>query len=113
MDTASTSSIEHVGEATWTTSLSVAAKFGRIAVCGATSGPNPPAGLHRVFWKQLTILGSSMGTRADFAGLLSLMNERELHPIVDRTFALRDVADAHRRLEGAGQLGKVILSIGD
>lgn len=105
--------VEHVGEATWTTSLSVAARFGRIAVCGATSGPNPPAGLHRVFWKQLTILGSSMGTREDFAGLLALMNERKLRPIVDRTFALQDAADAHRHLESAGQLGKVVLSIGD
>ncbi len=104
--------VEHVGEATWTTSLSAAARFGRIAVCGATSGPNPPAGLHRVFWKQLSILGSSMGTREDFAGLLALINERELRPIVDRTFLLADAANAHRHLESASQLGKVVLSIG-
>jgi zinc-binding alcohol dehydrogenase/oxidoreductase len=104
--------VEHVGEATWTTSLSVAARNGRIAVCGATSGPNPPAGLHRVFWKQLSILGSSMGTREDFAALLDLINTRQLHPIVDRTFALPDAADAHRHLESASQLGKVVLSIG-
>ncbi|HEY8315849.1 MAG TPA: zinc-binding dehydrogenase, partial [Gaiellaceae bacterium] len=60
--------IDHVGEATWRTSLDVAAREGRIAVCGATSGPNPPAALHRVWWKQLTILGSTMGTKADFEG---------------------------------------------
>ena len=46
--------VEHVGEATWKTSLAVAAPRGRIAVCGATSGPNPPAGLHRIWWKQLS-----------------------------------------------------------
>src|SRR3954468_10279985 len=51
--------IDHVGEATWRTSLDVAAREGRIAVCGATSGPNPPAALHRVWWKQLSILGST------------------------------------------------------
>ena len=56
--------IDHVGEATWRTSLDVAAREGRIAVCGATSGPNPPAALHRVWWKQLTILGSTMGTKS-------------------------------------------------
>src|SRR5207248_423447 len=50
--------VDHVGEATWRTSLDVAAREGRIVVCGATSGPNPPAALHRVWWKQLTILGS-------------------------------------------------------
>ena len=60
--------IEHVGEATWKTSLQAAATEGRIVVCGATSGPNPPAQLHRIWWKQLSILGSTMGTRADFAG---------------------------------------------
>ena len=56
--------VEHVGEATWRTSLDVAAREGRIAVCGATTGPNPPAALHRIWWKQLTILGSTMGTKS-------------------------------------------------
>src|SRR5581483_11527873 len=57
--------VETVGEATWKRSLDAARPGGRIAVCGATTGPNPPAALHRVWWKQLTILGSTMGTRAD------------------------------------------------
>ncbi|HEY2543484.1 MAG TPA: zinc-binding dehydrogenase, partial [Gaiellaceae bacterium] len=65
--------VDHVGEATWRTSLDVAAREGRIAVCGATSGPNPPAALHRVWWKQLTILGSTMGTKADFEGAYELI----------------------------------------
>jgi NADPH:quinone reductase-like Zn-dependent oxidoreductase len=103
--------VEHVGEATWKTSLSVAAQHGRIAVCGATSGPNPPAGLNRIWWKHLSILGSTMATREDFAGLLALMERTELRPIVDRTFPLADAADAHRYLESAAQFGKVMLSI--
>jgi NADPH:quinone reductase-like Zn-dependent oxidoreductase len=103
--------VEHVGEATWKTSLAVAAEGGRIAVCGATSGPNPPAALHRVWWKQLSILGSTMATRADFAALLELIEAKKLAPLVDRAFPLAEAAEAHRYLESAQQLGKVMLSI--
>ena len=103
--------VEHVGEATWKTSLSVAAHEGRITVCGATSGPNPPAGLNRIWWKHLSVLGSTMATRADFAALLELMEEKRIRPIVDRVFPLADAADAHRHMEDAKQFGKILLSI--
>jgi len=103
--------VEHVGEATWKTSLSVAAQGGRVAVCGATSGPNPPAGLNRIWWKHLSILGSTMATRADFAGLLELMGRAEVRPIVDRVFPLAEAAEAHRYLEEQRQFGKVMLRI--
>jgi NADPH:quinone reductase-like Zn-dependent oxidoreductase len=105
--------VEHVGEATWKTSLSAAAMHGRIAVCGATSGANPPAGLSRIWWKHLSILGSTMATRDDFAGLLALMQRTHLRPLVDRVFPLQDAAEAHRHLEAGAQLGKVMLSIPD
>jgi NADPH:quinone reductase-like Zn-dependent oxidoreductase len=103
--------IEHVGEATWRTSLDVAAREGRIAVCGATSGPNPPAALHRIWWKQLTILGSTMGTRADFAGAYALVSEGRARPVVDEVFPLDEIRAAHARLEAGEQLGKVVLAI--
>jgi NADPH:quinone reductase-like Zn-dependent oxidoreductase len=103
--------VEHVGEATWRTSLSVAAQAGRIAVCGATSGPNPPAGLNRIWWKHLSVLGSTMATRSDFAALLELMERAGVRPIVDRTFPLAEAADAHRYLEERRQFGKVVLRI--
>jgi NADPH:quinone reductase-like Zn-dependent oxidoreductase len=103
--------IEHVGEATWKTSLAVAAQHGRIAVCGATSGPNPPAGLSRIWWKHLSILGSTMATREDFHGLLGLIGRERLRPLVDRVFPLAEAADAHRYLESGQQLGKVMLAI--
>jgi NADPH:quinone reductase-like Zn-dependent oxidoreductase len=103
--------VEHVGEATWKTSLQVAAPGARIAVCGATSGPNPPANLHRIWWKQLTILGSTMGTRADFEGAYELVAEGRATPVVDRVFGLSEAADAHRYLEEGRQLGKVVLRI--
>lgn len=103
--------VEHVGEATWKTSLQAAAKGGRVVVCGATSGPNPPANLHRIFWKQLSILGSTMGTREDFAAVYDLVASGRAKPVVDRVFPLEQVAAAHEYLESAQQLGKIVLRI--
>ncbi len=103
--------IEHVGEATWKTSLQVAAPGGRVAVCGATSGPNPPANLHRIWWKQLTVLGSTMGTQADFQAVYELVASGRAEPIVDRSFPLAEAAAAHEHLEAGRQLGKVVLTI--
>ncbi len=101
--------VEHVGEATWRTSLDVAAQGGRIVVCGATTGPNPPAGLHRIWWKQLSILGSTMGTKADFEGAYELVAEGRAQPVVDSVFPLAEARAAHERLEAGEQLGKVVL----
>jgi zinc-binding alcohol dehydrogenase/oxidoreductase len=103
--------IDHVGEATWRTSLDVAAREGRIAVCGATSGPNPPAALHRVWWKQLTILGSTMGTKADFEGAYDLVATGRARPVVDEIVPLAEIRAAHERLEAGEQLGKIVLAI--
>lgn len=105
--------VEHVGEATWKTSLQAAATEGRIVVCGATSGPNPPAQLHRIWWKQLSILGSTMGTRADFAGVYDLVARGNAKPIVDQVFPLKEAAAAHEHLESGKQFGKVVLKISD
>ncbi|HJS70954.1 MAG TPA: zinc-binding dehydrogenase [Gaiellaceae bacterium] len=103
--------VEHVGEATWKTSLQVAASGGRVAVCGATSGPNPPANLHRIWWKQLTVLGSTMGTQADFQAVYELVASGRAEPVVDRAFPLAEAAAAHEHLEAGRQLGKVVLTI--
>jgi NADPH:quinone reductase-like Zn-dependent oxidoreductase len=103
--------VDTVGEATWRTSLDVAAPGGRIAVCGATSGPNPPAALHRVWWKQLTILGSTMGTGEDFAGAFELVASGRARPVIDEVLPLEEIRAAHERLEAGRQLGKIVLTI--
>jgi NADPH:quinone reductase-like Zn-dependent oxidoreductase len=103
--------VETVGEATWATSLQVAAPGGRITVCGATSGPNPPAALHRIWWKQLSILGSTMGTGEDFAGAYELVASGRARPIVDTVLPLEEIRAAHERLEAGEQLGKIVLTI--
>jgi NADPH:quinone reductase-like Zn-dependent oxidoreductase len=103
--------VETVGEATWATSLQVAAPGGRVTVCGATSGPNPPAALHRVWWKQLSILGSTMGTGEDFAGAFELVTSGRARPVVDTVLPLEGIRTAHERLEAGEQLGKIVLTI--
>jgi zinc-binding alcohol dehydrogenase/oxidoreductase len=103
--------VDDVGEATWKRTLDAARAEGRIVVCGATTGPNPPAALHRVWWKQLSILGSTMGTPEDFTGAYDLIAAGRATPVVDSVFPLADARAAHERLEAAEQLGKIVLSI--
>ena len=96
--------VETVGEATWKRSLDSARARGRVVVCGATSGPNPPAALHRLWWKQLDLLGSSMGTRADFEGAYDLV-AAGAKPVIDSVFPLAEARAAHERLESGEQFG--------
>jgi len=103
--------VDHVGQATWQRSLGAARMDGRVCVCGATSGPNPPAQLHRIWWKQLTIYGSTMGTRADFEAVFELVTSGRAVPVIDHVFPLADAAAAHERLEAGEQLGKIVLQI--
>jgi NADPH:quinone reductase-like Zn-dependent oxidoreductase len=105
--------VDHVGEATWKRSLEAARPAGRVCVCGATTGPNPPANLHRIWWKQLTVFGSTMGTKQDFEAVYELVKAGRAVPIVDTVFPLAEAAAAHQRLEAGDQLGKIILRIPD
>jgi len=103
--------VEHVGEATWSRSLNAALPSGRIVVCGATSGANPPAQLHRLWWKQLTVYGSTMGSREDFEAVYELVSSGRVRPVVDEVFPLAEAAAAHERMEAGEQLGKIILRV--
>jgi NADPH:quinone reductase-like Zn-dependent oxidoreductase len=103
--------VETVGEATWERSLAAAAQEGRVVVCGATSGHSPPARLYRLWWKQLSVLGSTMGMPADFEGAYELIRSGKARVHVDGTFPLADAAQAHERLESGEQFGKVVLTI--
>ena len=101
--------VETVGEATWARTLGAVRPAGRVVVCGATSGPNPPAQLHRFWWKQLNVLGSTMGAREDFLGAYELVRSGRARVHVDRTYPLAEIAAAHERLEAGEQLGKIVL----
>ena len=103
--------VETVGEATWERSLGAAAQEGRVVVCGATSGHSPPARLYRLWWKQLTIYGSSMGMPSDFEAAYELVRAGRARIHVDRVYPLAEAAEAHERLESGAQFGKVVLRI--
>jgi NADPH:quinone reductase-like Zn-dependent oxidoreductase len=105
--------VETVGEATWERSLATAASEGRIVVCGATSGHSPPARLYRLWWKQLTVYGSTMGLPSDFEGAYELVRGRRARIHIDSVFPLDEAAAAHERLESGEQFGKIVLRIGD
>jgi NADPH:quinone reductase-like Zn-dependent oxidoreductase len=103
--------VETVGDATWKRSLASTAREGRVVVCGATTGPNPPAGLNRIWWRELAIFGSTMGTPDDFRGAYDLVASGRALPVVDEVFTLAEAAAAHERLERGEQLGKIVLRI--
>jgi zinc-binding alcohol dehydrogenase/oxidoreductase len=103
--------VETVGDATWARSLAAVRAGGRVVVCGATTGPNPPAQLHRFWWKQLDVLGSTMGTRDDFLGAYDLVRTGKARVHVDSVLPLAEIRAAHERLETGQQIGKMVLSM--
>src|SRR5262245_34481156 len=101
--------VEHVGAATFAKSVVACARGGRIVLCGATAGYEPVLNLRHVFWRQLSILGSTMASKARLFEVVALCAERRLRPVVDRVLPLADVAAGHRVLESRTAFGKVVL----
>jgi NADPH:quinone reductase-like Zn-dependent oxidoreductase len=104
--------IDSVGGETFARAVDILKPGGRIATYGATTGPVKELVLRNVFWKQATVLGTTMGSSREFAAMLALFDRGGLRPVVDRVFPLADAAAAHRRMEEAGQFGKIVLGIG-
>jgi zinc-binding alcohol dehydrogenase/oxidoreductase len=102
--------IDSAGGEAFGTLLDVAAPGGRIVFYGATLGNIPQLPPAKVFWKQLSILGSSMGSEQDFDNMLAFVHEHQLVPVVDKTFPLAEGEAALRYLEAGQQLGKVVLT---
>jgi NADPH:quinone reductase-like Zn-dependent oxidoreductase len=103
--------IESVGEPTWATSLRAVKQGGAVVIAGATGGPNPPADLARIFWRQLRILGSTMGTLPEFLNLLEFAQAKQIHPIIERRYALADARAAFERLASGEQTGKLVIEM--
>ncbi|MEA2125950.1 MAG: hypothetical protein QOI80_2732 [Solirubrobacteraceae bacterium] len=101
--------IESVGKATWEHSLKSLRPGGRLVVSGATSGPEAVSDLRRVFFLQLEILGSTMGTRDELENMLAFMAARDVKPIIDRTLALSDARDGLAAMAAGDLFGKVVL----
>jgi NADPH:quinone reductase-like Zn-dependent oxidoreductase len=104
---------EHVGEKTMPGSLRCLAKGGRVVTCGATTGAKLEADLRAVFFKSLSILGSTMGSRGELMHVVELVARGHLKPVVDRVLPLSEVAAAHAALERREAFGKIVLIPGD
>jgi len=102
--------IETVGEATWDHSLKSLRPGGTIVVSGATSGAMPPSQLNRVFFLQLTIAGSTMGTAQEFADLITLMSENAIAPVIDRTMAMDEARDGFAAMIDGTVRGKIVMT---
>jgi NADPH:quinone reductase-like Zn-dependent oxidoreductase len=102
---------EHVGTATWDDSLASLAYAGRLVTCGATTGYDAKLDLRLLFAKQLSLMGSYMGTKSDLHSVMRLVGAGRLRPVIDRTFPLSEAAAAHAYLESGAQFGKVVLTV--
>jgi len=99
-----------VGAATWDHSIKSLRPGGTIVVSGATSGANPPADLTRIFFKQLSVVGSTMGTREELLALISLCQRTGLRPLIDRELPMAQAAEGLRLVESGEIFGKVVLA---
>jgi NADPH:quinone reductase-like Zn-dependent oxidoreductase len=103
--------IDSAGRDALPTLIDVARPGARIVTFGATTGSPTMVEVRRIFWKQISLLGSTMGTPEEFGAMLALFEGGTLTPVVDRVFPLADTAQAHARMDQAGQFGKIVLNV--
>ena len=104
--------METVGQDTWAHSLRALRPGGRIVICGATSGAVPPADLNRVFFLQLSVVGSTMGSRDQLGRLLRFCEQSGARPRIDRTVPLAQAADGFAAMIAGELFGKVVFTVG-
>ncbi len=102
--------IDYIGADTWVRSLRAARRGGRILTCGATTGPTPQTDLRHIFFRQLQILGSTMGSPRDFRDVMKCVFRGQLKPVVDRILPLSEARESHELIEGRKVFGKLILN---
>jgi 2-desacetyl-2-hydroxyethyl bacteriochlorophyllide A dehydrogenase len=100
---------DHVGASVWEENIKMLAKGGRLVTCGATSGFDARTDLRYVFYKQLQILGSTMGRKGDLLTIMHLIGQGKLKPVIDRILPLSEVRLAHQLIEEGRQFGKIVL----
>ena len=101
--------VDGAGGAGYRQLVDLLAPGGRLVNYGATAGPPPKFDLFKVFWKQLNLIGSTMGTPADFQAMVDFVDQKGVRPVIDQTFALSDGNEAIKRLAGANHFGKVVV----
>jgi NADPH:quinone reductase-like Zn-dependent oxidoreductase len=103
--------VDYVGKATWQQSLQCLSRGGRLVTCGATTGYNPEEDLRHIFYRQLEVIGSTMGSLNELMAPLKLVFEGRMRPVVSAVYDLADTAEAHRVMEARKSLGKIVIRI--
>jgi NADPH:quinone reductase-like Zn-dependent oxidoreductase len=103
--------IEHVGGDVFVKSVLATAWGGRVVTCGATAGFTPQIDLRQIFFRQVEVLGSTMGSKGDLFDVLAQVEAGKLRPVVDRVLPLWEAAEGHRILEERRAFGKVVLEV--
>lgn len=103
--------METVGAATWAHSVASVREEGTIVISGATSGPNPPAALTRIFFHQLRVVGSTMGSRAELAALIEFCDVSGVRPIIDSVRPLDRAAEGFAQMESGELVGKIVFTV--
>ena len=101
--------IDHVGTDTWSTSMRALARGGRLVTCGATTGHDAQVDLRHLFFKQLSLLGSTMGGMEEMREAWATVVRGDIYPVVDQVIPMSKLAEAHKLLEGRSLVGKVVV----
>lgn len=86
-------------------------KGGRVVLCGVTTGANSEINLRALYWKQITVYGSTMGSRRDFIDMLEVVNAKKIKPLIDSVWPLEEIQSATSKLEEQRQFGKIVIQL--
>ncbi len=103
--------VDNVGEKTWEQSLRCLSRLGRLVTCGATTGPHVSTDVRKLFWYQYTIMGSTMGSDAEYRRIVELAGRGLLRPVIDSVHPLAGAREAYQRLSAGRQTGKIIIEV--
>ena len=104
--------LDSVGQALWPTLLRALAPMGRLVTFGATTGALGETEIRMVFWRQLSILGSTMGAPAEFREVMRLVFDGRIEPVIHAVLPLEQIRHAHELLEAGGVFGKLVITPG-
>jgi NADPH:quinone reductase-like Zn-dependent oxidoreductase len=103
--------MDSVGAATWGTNFEAVRRGGRIVLCGVTTGAEATTNLRTLYWNQVEVIGSTMGSDEDFRDMLNAVNATKLTPLVDHIYELEDIREATERMEQGEQTGKIVIQL--
>ena len=105
--------VDCIGDDGWAKNFAALSRGGRLVTCGASAGAKVVTDVRRIFWNNLKVFGSSLGTRDEFRRVLNFLEATGTKPVIDKVYPLADAAHAHERLAPGGHFGKIVLRMND